>query len=35
MGMSGPVKVEVEILPQSTWNLYTVTAFRNLQVDKK
>src|SRR5712692_8230084 len=34
-GMSGPVKVEREMLFQSTWNLYTVSAFRNRHVDMK
>jgi len=33
--MAGPVKVEVEILFQSTWNLYTVSASRNSHVEMK
>src|SRR5437764_2075890 len=31
-GVSGPVKVELEMLFQSTWNLYTPSAFKNCQL---
>jgi hypothetical protein len=34
-GVSGPVNVESEGWSQSTWNLYTVRAFRNSHVDTK
>jgi hypothetical protein len=35
MGTSGPVNVELPMLFQSTWNLYTVRALRKFQVDRK
>ena len=33
--MNGPVRVEVEMLFQSTWNLYTDTALVNCQTTLK
>src|SRR5262245_55046418 len=32
-GVSGPVSVDCEMWSQSTWTLYTPTAFRNCEVD--
>src|SRR6185369_2712018 len=34
-GVSGPVKVESAMLFQSTWNLYTVSAFTKSSVERK